>query len=174
MANLDINMLVDRAGGRLERATKRHARELGRIMRAKDAEESLATGNFMPEAGVRMSINNSTEAYALYAGDKLLAVFGVGPMHTVPDVHVVWAMTSVHVDHNPLTFWRCSKAVVDYLRSKYVVLLNVIHSKYPEAMAWAARLGFTVSRDLERFGVRGDLFARAVCHTPKLIEVAHV
>lgn len=158
------------AGGLLVPATKRHAREIGRIMRKKDADESRATGNFASEAAVRMSINNSTEAYAVYVpGPRLLAVFGVGPMHNAPNVHVAWAMTSVHVDKYPLTFWRCSKVATTYLRNRYEVMVNMIHSKYPEAMAWVERLGFKVSKDLERFGTRGDLFARAICHSPKVI-----
>lgn len=173
MAGPDVFTRIAEAGGRAERATKRHAREMGRVMRRKDVDESRATGNFTPEGGVRMSLNNSTEAYAVYAGDDLLAVFGVGPMHNAPGVHVVWAMTSVHVERHALTFWRCSKAAVEYLRDRYEVMLNMIHSKYPEAMTWAQRLGFKVSADLEKFGLRGDLFARAVCYTPK-IEVVHV
>lgn len=123
-----------------------------------------------------MSINNSTEAYAVYAGPHLLAVFGVGPMHGTANVYVAWSLTSAHVAKHRKTFWRCSKVAASYLRDRYEVMVNMIHSKNPEARAWVGRLGFKVSLDFEKFGVRGDLFSRAVCHSPKVIlaEVARV
>lgn len=156
---------------RLEFATKRHARELARIMRAKDRDE-CAAGGLLPEPAVRMSINNSSEAYAAYAGDDLLAVFGVGPMHSAPQITVVWAMTSVHVSKHPLTFWRCSKVAINYLRNKHQLLVNMVHGKYTEAFNWLKRLGFQISSP-EPFGKRGDLFCKAILLTQK-IEVIRV
>jgi len=159
-------------GARLVLATKRHARELGRIMRAKDREEGRAAGNFTPEASVRMSINNSCEAYAAYVGDYLLCVFGVGPMHGTPEITVAWIMTSVHVDRYPLTFYRCSKIVIEYLRGKYPIMVNMIHGQYTEALRWLERLGFKLGPP-EPFGVRGDLHCRAMLVTNR-IEVIGV
>lgn len=158
-------------GARLVLATKRHARELARIMRKKDREECRATG-LGPEAGVRMSINNSVECYAAYVGDDLLCVFGVGPMHGAPQITVAWAMTSVYVTKYPLTFYRCSKVVVEYLRGRYPIMVNMIHGQYTEALRWLPRLGFQIGPP-EQFGMRGDLFCRALLVTNR-IEVIGV
>lgn len=167
MATLDLAA----HGAVLEPATKRHARELARIMRAKDRDECSA-GGLLPEAAIRMSINNSKESYAAYARGHLLAVFGVGPLHAAPEITVVWAMTSINVDSHPLTFWRCSKVVVSYFRDRYPLMVNMVHGQYSEAFNWLGRLGFQISPP-ERFGARGDLFCKAILHTPR-IEVARV
>lgn len=151
-------------------ATKRHARELSRVIRAKEKDAILATGGSAVEPITRASINLSLEAYAAYCGDDLLAVFGV---RSVRDTHAVWALTSVHVERHPMTFWRCSKAVVHYLRGKYPLMWNMIHGKYPEALRWVERLGFKLSPP-EPFGPRGDLFCCAALATKKLIVVSHV
>lgn len=167
MATLDLAAY----GVTLEPATKRHARELARIMRPKDRDE-CAAGGILPEAAIRMSINNSRESYAAYARGKLLAVFGVGPMTVAPEITVVWAMTSTHVDTHPLTFWRSSKVAVSYFRDRYSLMVNMVHGKYGKAFNWLNRLGFQLSPP-ERFGARGDLFCKAILHTPR-IEVARV
>lgn len=151
---------LESEGVRLEPAVKRHARELARILRVKDLDEIKATGG-RPEAGIRRSLNLSSEAYAVYKNKDLLCVFGVAEL---PQVQVMWMQSSVYVDKYQMTFWRCSKKVVTYLRGKYPLMMNMIHGKYTEAMRWAERLGFTISPP-EKFGVRGDLFCRATMVT---------
>lgn len=137
-------------------------------MRPKDRDESRAIGGFTPEGGCRMSLNASTEAWAAYVGDDLLCVFGTGPMHGAPEITVAWMMSSVHVDKHPLTFWRCSKVVVSYLRDKHVLMVNMVHGKYTEAHRWLSRLGFQIGEP-EPFGTRGDLFCRALMLTQKVV-----
>lgn len=129
-------------------------------------------GNFAPEAAIRMSLNNSIEAYAAYVKDDLLAIFGVGPLNGLPEVKVVWALTSVHVDKHALTFGLGSKTVLNYLRGKYPLMVNMIYSKSTQTIGWLQRLGFTVTPP-EHFGPHGALFCKAIMHTPK-IEVIHV
>lgn len=154
-------------GARLEKATKRHAREIARIMRSKDRDEAAACG-FVPESACRMSLNNSLEAWAVYVEDELLCVFGVGPMNSAPGITVAWLMTSVHVDKYPLTFWRCSKVVINYLRDKHVLMVNMVHGKYIEAIRWLERLGFKIGEP-QQFGSRGDLFCPATLLTQKVV-----
>jgi hypothetical protein len=152
---------------RFEPAGKRHARELSRIMRASDRAEIFSSGGFK-DAGVatRLSINRSTEAWAAYVGDHLLCVFGVT---VLKDLDVVWALTSDHVDQHPLSYWRASKYVVEYLRNKYALMVNMIHCGYPQAVRWASRLGFKVAPP-EPFGTKNELFVRVMLATPRLIE----
>lgn len=156
-------------GVRFEVATKRHARELARCMRAKDRVEIKSSGNFAPEPCARMAINCSIESYAAYVGDELLGVFGVQPHK---EIQVVWFMSGEAVDKYPMTFYRASKLVVRYLRGRYPLMMNMIHCAYPEAVRWVERLGFTISPP-EPFGARKDLFVRATMSTQPLV-LAHV
>lgn len=162
METLDLSS----EGVRLVRATKRHARELARVMRAKDMDEIRATGGFVPEPAVRVSINRSVEAYAAYVGDDLVCVFGVNILNEM--AQAPWMLSSVHVEKHAMTFWRCSKIVVSYFREKYPLMMNMIHGNYTEALRWVERLGFTLSPP-EEFGVRGDLFCRATMATQKVV-----
>lgn len=149
-------------------AGKRQVRELGRLMRPADRAEILASGGWSDvERCLRANVNRSVEAWAMYADKDLLCIVGVllGPNCQVP-----WVLTSVHVDNHPLTFWRASKEVVDKLRDKYPLMINMIHAKYGAALRWAERLGFTIMAP-EKFGVAGDLFCKVVLDTRK-IEVA--
>lgn len=138
-------------------------------MRAKDRDETMASSGLYPEQSVRLSVNSSVEAWAVSKDGVVLCVFGV---RVAERMCIPWAMTSVHVEKHPKTFWRCSKIVVDYLRGKYPAMLNMVHGKYPEALRWLQRLGFTIAPP-EVFGKRGDLFCQVTLITKK-VELAHV
>lgn len=156
---------VTAEGVRFEVATKRHARELARCMRAKDRAEIKSSGNFVPGPCVRMAINNSVESYAAYVGKELLGVFGVQLQR---EVQIIWFMSGEAVDKYPMTFYRASKLVVSYLRGRYPLMMNMIHCAYPEAARWVERLGFMLSPP-EPFGARKDLFVRATMSTQPLV-----
>lgn len=154
------------AGARLVVANKRHARELARIMREADRKEVKASGGWAAsEAVVRSSMNRSKECYAAFVGDDLLCVFGVT---VYSQFQAVWMLTSKHVERHPKVFWRSSKIVIEYLRRKYPLMMNMIHGQYTSALRWAERLGFTLSPP-EKFGVSGDLFCRATMVTQRVI-----
>lgn len=158
------------AGLKLEHATKRHAREMARIVRPEDAKEMWASGKLLPEQGVRASINRATEAWAAYVGPDLLAVFGVTDYQN--GWAAPWVISSIHVNRYPLTYFRASKVVIDHYRSQYPQMVQMISAEYHGALRWVERLGFRL-RDPEPFGWRGALFCRVEMLTPKLIlEVA--
>lgn len=163
---------VTAEGVRFEVATRRHARELARCMRAKDKAEIKSSGNFPPEPCVRMAINHSVESYAAYVGNDLLGVFGV---QTYREFQAIWFMSGEAVDKYPMTFYRASKLVVSYLRGRYPLMMNMIHCAYPEAARWVERLGFTLSPP-EPYGARKELFVRATMSTQPVLlsEFAHV
>lgn len=143
-------------------ATKRHARELARILRPQDLEETKASSG-CPDAAIviRASINRSMEAYAAYVGNDLVCVFGVTPLRQGA---APWMLSSIHVDKHAMTFWRCSKIAVKYFREFYPLLMNMVHCKYSQALRWVERLGFTLSPP-EPFGPKKILFCRATMVT---------
>ena len=158
-----------RAGVRLERAGKRHARELARIMREDDKIEVKASGGLDPEKAVRASINRSAEAWAVYttdASNKLLVVFGVAVFDS--GWQAPWALSSIHAPKHPVTYWRASKAIVPLLRDRYPKMVQMIHARYTPALRWAERLGFRVEPPV-RFGAENTLFCRVSMETPRLI-----
>lgn len=162
---MEILDLLTPEGVRLEHAGKRQARELARILRDTDRAEILASGGFYDgEAAIRMSINRSEEAYAAYVGSDLLCVFGVSVWD---QVQVPWMLGSVHIARYGLTFWRCSKLIVNYLRGKYPLMINMAYGRQTATLSWLARLGFTLSPP-EPYGPKGDLFCRATMVTQRL------
>ena len=147
-------------------ATKQHAVELGRIMRRKDREEILASGNLEPEKGLRASINASLEAYAVYIDGDLCAVYGISKLPG--GWFIPWALTSEHVFKHPMAFYRESKRIVAELREKYRYMIQMVHWKYLESLSWLTRLGFTVEPPV-KWGARDELFCRVTLTTPHLI-----
>lgn len=162
---MEILDLLTPEGVRLEHAGKRHARELSRVVRPQDMEEIHESGGYVTaEPAVRMSINRAEESYAAYRGSDLLCVFGVG-VHD--QVQVMWLIGSTHIDKCPLTFWRCSKLVIAYLREKYPLMMNMVYGKNVQTISWLRRLGFTISPP-EKWGTKGALFCRATLVTQKI------
>lgn len=161
---MEILDLLKTEGARLEHAGKRHARELARIIRPQDLEEIRASGGFIPEPAIRMSINRAEEAYAAYVGDDLMCVFGVG---VLPQFQAVWMMGSTNIDKHPRVFWRCSKIVLEYLRGKYPVMVNMVHGQNATALRWLKKLGFSINLP-EKWGKRGDLFCQVMLVTQRI------
>lgn len=161
-------------GVRLVPATKLHARELGRTMRAADRDEILASGAWSsPERCVRANINRSIKAWAAYAGDDLLCVFGVASHHE-PGVFLPWALTAEPVHRHRLAFYKASKIFISWLRGKCRCLFQMVHGKYTASLGWLAKLGFEIYPP-EKFGARGDLFCPVILITHSVVlGAAHV
>lgn len=166
METLDLS----RAGVRLVPATKVHARVLGRTMRAADRDEILASGAWSsPERCVRANMNRSIQAWAAYAGEDLLCVFGVTP-HTEPGIFIPWALTAEPVNRHKLAFYKASKLFIEWLRGKCRFMFQMVHGKYTASIAWLSKLGFEIYPP-EKFGKRGDLFCPVILVTQELIHV---
>lgn len=172
METLDLT----KEGVVLKRATKRHASALGRIMRPSDVEEVKASGGFLPEVAVRLSINRSLEAWAAYSRDgKLLCVFGVCHPQVIlgVELHIAWMLGSVHIAEHRRDFWSASKKIVNLLRGKYRFLTNMVQGTNTVSLRWLKRLGF-VFAPLEQWGIENRLFTRATLYTPKIEVENHV
>ena len=164
---MELELKCLAAGVRLERANKRHAREFARQVRPQDKAEVWASGKLMPEQAARGSINRSIYAYAGYAEDRsLLAVFGIVDYRN--GWAAPWALSTIHVDTHPLTFWRASKIILAHMRDSYPQMVQMIDSHYTSALRWIERLGFTLE-GAEPHGWQKRLFCRAQILTPRLI-----
>jgi len=146
-------------------AGKRHARLLNTLLRPEDRQEIWESGRFLPEQAARASINRCEEAWALYVGNDLLAVFGVSTYDT--GWAAPWAFSTVHVAKYPLTFWRVSKIVLAHWRDRYPKMVQMIYARYPQALAWVKRLGFKVEEPVP-WGWNKSFFCRVS------LETAHV
>lgn len=156
---------------RLERATKRHAREMARIMREEDKLEVRVSGGFLPEQALRGSINRSSEAWALYVDDDLLMVFGVAQFSV--GWSSPWALCSVHVAKHQTAFWRASKLLIAEIRERYPHLMQMVYARSSSSLRWVERLGFKVGQP-ERWGRDDTLFCKITMDTPKLIYEGRV
>lgn len=150
----------------LERANKRHARELARIMREDDKVEIMASGGLQPEQAIRASINRSAEAWAMYAGEDLLIIFGVADGQN--GWAVPWVLSSTHVPRYGKTFWRATRLIFADIRTRYPNMVQMVHARYAAALRWVERLGFRVESPV-RFGRANTLFCRISVEKPNII-----
>jgi hypothetical protein len=129
-------------------------------MRPADAAEVLATGSASPIAAVLESWEVSEETWTARINGEVAAVFGVA-LHPqgelLAPLGVVWLLTTTAVDKSPIAFYRRSKQVAVDFHARYGRLVNYVDARYAQALAWAARIGFTVHPPM-KFGTKGELF----------------
>jgi hypothetical protein len=94
-----------------------------------------------------------TEAVALYAGDELLALYGVRSIGNGQGL--IWMLsTGAVVRHKRDVVDACARYVADCAR-RYDVLVNAVYAKNTTALRFVRRLGFHVG---EPMTVRGAVF----------------
>lgn len=126
-------------------ATADDAAALVEDMRPADAAEVAASAGLHPWRVVHESIRMSTEAWAVYVGDELLAIYGVvatGRALMAPRTGVVWMLTTNAVERHKRVVWMLSQEVLWELLHRWDVLSNAIDCRHTKAIRWAERLGF--------------------------------
>jgi len=143
-----------------ERARPRHAVELARVMRTRDAEEVWAASGKDVVESLRDSIEQSAEAYVGYANRCPAAIFGIVPQDIVAGHAVIWLLTSRMVEEFPLTFVRESKRLLDFFQVNWPVLGGAVDERYEDAMRFLKLLGFEIGERLEANGYGFRAFVR--------------
>jgi len=143
-------------------ATEAHARELAPRMRAADAAEVLASGNYSPLEAALESVDASPgRAWAVLFDGELGALAGVAPDFKVPGRGFPWLLTTDLVERHRAPFWRACRRTVHAWLDEFQVLEQAVDARYDVALRWAARLGFKVYEP-QPFGLNSLPFSRIV------------
>lgn len=116
-------------------------REWDEAVRLRTADEAECLAGGMESAlAVRSSIRQSTNAFAAYDGEELLAVWGWA--HRAPGSAYVWLLTTPAVDRVPLAFGRLTVRLFLDLSSRFPALYVLCHTPHTKARRWLTWLGF--------------------------------
>lgn len=119
-------------------------------LRPEDVREiEAATGEEPLEAIERCSAA-SEPCFAITAGARVIAIFGVVP--DGPDKGVIWMVGSDEITQSPFTFARRSRAWVDRLHERYRVLWNLADARNKVHLRWIRWCGFTIQRRIDDHG----------------------
>jgi hypothetical protein len=127
-------------------------------MRAEDAAEVLAARGHSPIEALGDALWQSTQAFTLVAGDKVLCMTGLIPLH-LHNVQAAnaWLLTGDAVESHKVAFLRASRFAITLYLEEYPVLVNYIDARYSRALAWAKWLGFDVC-EARPYGIDGEPF----------------
>lgn len=126
----------------IERATVQHAERLALTMRSSTRLALLASCGLGPRQGLDASIGVSTVAYAMLAGDEVLAIFGVRDRDVATPR--LWMLTGDAVDQHKLTFFRESRRCLRILAEHYGALECQIDARDEQLLGFVKALGFDV------------------------------
>jgi hypothetical protein len=140
-------------------ATIGHCHEMGPEMRQPDANECWALGRMFPIEALEYSVRVSSPGHAWSAmfDDKIAFMTGLHP-HPIHDFcGMPWLLSAETVNKYPLTFYKVTRRINDWYRTKYPVLLQLVDARYERSLKWVERLGYTVGPMLPS-GITGEPF----------------
>ena len=106
-----------------------------RNLRPADREEiSALVGEHEVAAAVRLSAKHSQQAWALAAGDEVIAVFGVAPVLGVPGVGSPWCVGTPAIKRVERAFMRESRAYIPRMLAVFPYLVNVVDPRNTRAV----------------------------------------
>ena len=142
------------------RAKEADIYQLAATMRAEEIQEVYALAGYTPEEALRKSFLASRDAYSAFAGDTILAMFGIRPYSLVSHTASPWLLTSqARANRYSRELLRSSREAIAHWRQDYSLLVNEIDARYTQSIRWAAWLGFTVGEP-RPLGILGLPFCR--------------
>ncbi|MBN9564928.1 MAG: hypothetical protein J0G29_02360 [Alphaproteobacteria bacterium] len=141
---------------KLVKATKKHAIELAPNLKQADLEEIAAASgrdclDSAPTGLLIQSIAISKIAYAIILQNKggskeVIALGGVAPHPTDPQIGIPWAFTSDKVRACPKDFMMKVRQALNKFYTHFPTLTNFVYYKNMTAIRWLERLGFGFAR----------------------------
>jgi hypothetical protein len=119
-------------------------------MRPADVDECFAASGHTPFEATLLSVEHSSECYAVYFGPDIACIWGVVDMGN--GIGCGWLLTSATVDEQPRLFWTTCLALLPVILGNWDVLVNAIDCRHTQALRWAKRLGFRLEAP-EAYGV---------------------
>lgn len=130
------------------RATPGHAHALAARLRTGDKQELRRAGQPDFARAVLQSVQNSPFAFAAYANNKLLCVFGLVPDSGLSVRARVWLLGTTAINQHKKSFLRACREVLAKCWEIYPVLYNAVDQQYPQALRLLRALGATFGQTL--------------------------
>lgn len=122
-------------------ALLKHADALAPVMRAPDRAEIWASSHKEPLECLRHSLGISEEFWAAFAGDQILALFGVVDQQ---EFGVPWMLASDRLRLHPRAALVIGRRMVNAWLTEYGRLQNFVDARQTASIRWLRKLGFTV------------------------------
>lgn len=133
-------------------ATVQDALELAPKLRQADLREVKAASGQSPEAVLLCGVSYGRPCLSFVDPEGNLAgMFGVTPTG-VPEIGVVWLLSSDAVERYPMHFLRRCKPWVEKFNDMYPILTNFVDQRNEVHVRWLRWLGFKFLRLVE-YGV---------------------
>jgi hypothetical protein len=115
-------------------------------LRKADEMECLAAG-ISPEIAVKRSVEASANAFAQYADDELLCMWGFRFEDREGKEARMWLLSTDAVEKHKVFFARASKRMLDVLLQEAQVIRVLVHTRHTLAIGWLRWLGFQHQED---------------------------
>lgn len=119
-------------------------------LREADEMECLA-GGISPEIAVKRSVEASANAFAQYADDELLCLWGFRFEDREGKEARMWLLSTDAVEKHKIFFARASKRMLDVLLQEAEVIRVLVHTRHTLAIGWLRWLGFQHQEDYNEY-----------------------
>jgi hypothetical protein len=127
-------------------------------LRIADIEEIHgSTGHRDCLAIMRQGAETSTLLWTIEVDGKPAGLFGVTP---ALDFGAPWMLGTPALERAPKQLTKLGRVYVRLMNDKYATLLNYVDARSLKSVYWLARLGFTVQKETQPYGVFGLPFHR--------------
>lgn len=106
---------------------------------------------------IQSGAQHSTLLWTIEVDGEPAGLFGVTP---APDFGVPWMLGTPALERAPKQLTKLGRVYVRLMNDKYATLLNYVDARSLKSVYWLARLGFTVQKQTEPYGVFGLPFHR--------------
>lgn len=106
---------------------------------------------------MRAGAQASALLWTIEVGGEPAGLFGVAP---APDCGVPWMLGTPEIERAPKQLTKLGRTYVRLMSDRYATLLNYVDARSLKSVYWLARLGFTVQKETEPYGVFGLPFHR--------------
>lgn len=127
-------------------------------LRTADIEEIYGACGRRDYVGVlREGAEASAMLWTIEVDAEPAGLFGVAPTQ---GVGVPWMLGTPALERAPKQLTKLGRTYVRLMNDKYATLLNYVDARSLKSVYWLARLGFTVQKETEPYGVFGLPFHR--------------
>ena len=140
-------------------ATWQLARQLVPVMRGVDVQEAWAAAHLSPEEAILRSLEASPNPKVGLVDGEVTCVFGVGEWSAIGLLGVPWLLTAESMPRHARKLLVGSRAYVDEMKRRYLVLTNHVDARNQKAVRWLRWLEFEIG-PAKPFGFDKLLFHR--------------
>ncbi|MCO7563571.1 hypothetical protein NJI34_00320 [Pseudomonas sp. S 311-6] len=146
---------MSRLAAELVPVLEEHIQALLTDMREADLVELRAIRGWAPEREVRHAVSTASHCAACVVDGKVVAIFGDSPHDAV--YGLPWMASTTWINQYRRQFLAECRPVIEGMRSRHQVLLNLVDVRNTLAIRWLKWLGFQFLPAVP-YGINGELF----------------